>query len=37
MRILHTEGLDHAGWNLYKAIDLRFKDQVIGIKKDKKK
>ncbi len=37
MRTFYTEGLDRAGWNLYKAIDLRFKDQVIGIKKDKKK
>ena len=37
MRTFYTEGLDRAGWNRYKAIDLRFKDQVIGIKKDKKK
>ena len=35
MKTFYTEGLDRVGWNRYKAIDLRFKDQVIGIKKDK--
>ena len=37
MQTFYSEGLDKVGWNRYKAIDLRFKDQVIGIKKDKKK
>ena len=35
MRTFITEGLDQAGWNRYKAIDLRFKNQVIGVKRDR--
>ncbi len=34
MRIFYTEGLNKAGWNLYKTINLKFKDQVICTRKD---
>lgn len=37
MRTFYTEGLDRAGWNRYQTLDLRFKGQVIGIKKEKNK
>lgn len=29
MRIFYTEGLDKAGWNKYKTINLKFSNQVI--------
>ncbi|MBR1755938.1 MAG: hypothetical protein IJ767_03420 [Bacteroidaceae bacterium] len=29
MKTFYTEGLDKAGWNRYKTINLKFKDQVI--------
>lgn len=32
MRIFYTEGLDKAGWNQYKHINLKYKDQVICTK-----
>ena len=30
MRLFYTEGLDKAGWNRYKIINLKYKDQVIA-------
>lgn len=32
MRLFYEEGFAKVGWNKYKAFDLRFKNQVIGIK-----
>lgn len=37
MRTFYTEGLDKAGWNRYKVINLKFNGQVIGVKDDAKK
>jgi cell division protein FtsQ len=33
MRTFYTEGLDKAGWNKYKTINLKFHDQVICTKR----
>ena len=33
LRIFYNEGLRYSGWNQYKKIDLRFKDQVVCTKK----
>ena len=32
MHTFYTEGLDKAGWNRYKVINLKFDGQVIGVK-----
>lgn len=32
MRRFYSEGLDKAGWNRYKIINLKFNGQVIGVK-----
>ena len=37
LRTFYTEGLDKAGWNRYKIINLKFDGQVIGVKDDMKK
>ena len=34
MRIFYTEGLDKAGWNRYKTINLKFNNQVICTRAD---
>ena len=33
MHTFYSEGLDKVGWNRYKVINLKFNDQVIGVKK----
>lgn len=35
MRTFYAEGLDKAGWNLYKTISLKYDNQVICTKQDK--
>mmetsp|Transcript_22080 Transcript_22080/g.30732 ORF Transcript_22080/g.30732 Transcript_22080/m.30732 type:complete len:262 (-) Transcript_22080:534-1319(-) len=33
LMILYKEGLSKTGWNNYKAINLKYKDQIVGIKR----
>ena len=33
MRIFYTEGLNKAGWNKYKTINLKFSNQVVATKR----
>lgn len=37
LRTFYTEGLNKAGWNRYKEINLKFDGQVIGVKDNAKK
>jgi cell division protein FtsQ len=33
LMILYKEGLNKTGWNDYKVINLKYKDQIVGIKR----
>jgi len=34
LKIFYSEGLKKVGWDKYKTIDLRYKDQVVCVKRD---